>query len=149
MGIVINQPLSKVNMADVFQQLDIPPPSEDINIPVLRGGPINRDRGFILHEDKGEWESTIHLNDNIYLTASRDIIKDISQGEGPSKLLFTLGYAGWSAGQLEEEVAANSWLTTPAQKEIIFDSPIDKRWAGAAKSLGIDINLLSSTPGHA
>ena len=148
MGIVINQPLN-ITLADVFNQLEL----EDIGglgvNPVLAGGPVNIQRGFVLHRDIGEWESTMPITPDVHLTASRDIVVAIANNNGPKNAQFALGYAGWSAGQLEDEISANSWLTLPADCSIIFDVPIEERWAAASKHLGIDLNLISATAGHA
>lgn len=149
MGMVINQPMAEVTLGSVLNQLQFETEPGVHNMPVLRGGPVSLERGFVLHEGEGHWESTIHLCDDVYLTASRDILKAIAEGCGPNRTLFTLGYAGWSAGQLEQEISSNSWLTLPASKDILFDAPIEERWTTAARSIGIDINLLTSTPGHA
>lgn len=148
MGIVINQPLD-LTLGDVFEQLAIdynPPLSSN---PVLAGGPVNMQRGFVLHRDQGSWESTLRITSEVSLTASRDIVAAIAREEGPAHAQFALGYAGWSPGQLEEEINANSWLIVPADTSIIFDTPIDQRWSATARQLGIDLNLISSTAGHA
>ncbi len=148
MGIVLNQPL-EIRMIDVFSQLSLTTDSMAGKAPVLAGGPVNIQRGFVLHRDQGSWDSTLHITSEICLTASRDIVAAIAQDEGPKSAQFALGYAGWSAGQLEEEIAANSWLTLEADSSIIFDTPVDQRWAAASKQLGVDLNLISSRAGHA
>lgn len=148
MGIVINQTLD-LTLADVFEQLaiDYHPPLG--SYPVLAGGPVNMQRGFVLHRDQGSWESTLRITSEISLTASKDIVKAIAREEGPRHAQFALGYAGWSAGQLEEEINTNTWLVVPANTTIIFDTPVDQRWAATAKQLGIDLNLISGNAGHA
>ncbi|WP_075186254.1 YqgE/AlgH family protein [Teredinibacter haidensis] len=148
MGIVINQPLN-LRLGDVFDQLQIDYHAQLGNYPVLAGGPVNMQRGFVLHRDEGTWESTLRITSEISLTASRDIVAAIAKEEGPKHAQFALGYAGWSAGQLEDEINANSWLIVPADTGIIFDTPVDERWSATAKQLGIDLNLISSTAGHA
>ncbi|SMF61067.1 putative transcriptional regulator [Alteromonadaceae bacterium Bs31] len=148
MGIVINQPL-ELKLGDVFEQLSIEYQSKLGNYPVLAGGPVNMQRGFVLHRDEGSWESTLRITSEISLTASRDIVTAIAQQQGPKHAQFALGYAGWSPGQLEDEISANSWLIVPAETSIIFDTPIEQRWAVTAQHLGIDMNLISSDAGHA
>ncbi|WP_045856028.1 YqgE/AlgH family protein [Teredinibacter purpureus] len=148
MGIVINHPL-ELKLSDVFDQLDIDyqPP---LGLPrVLAGGPVNTQRGFVLHRDEGIWESTLRITSEISLTASRDIVTAIAKDEGPKHAQFALGYAGWAPGQLEEEINDNAWLVVRADTGIIFDTPVEERWGATAKQLGIDLNLISSTAGHA
>jgi len=110
---------------------------------------VQMDRGFILHPAGYQYESTLQISEDICLTASRDILVDLAELRGPEKALVALGYAGWDAGQLEEEIAANSWLTVPADTHILFDTPCEQRWSAASKYLGIDLNLISSSAGHA
>ena len=117
--------------------------------PLLLGGPVQKERGFVLHSSEKQWTSTLSVSDDIALTGSKDILDDIANHQGPKNVLIALGYAGWDAGQLEEEIVQNSWLTVPAEKHIIFDTPLDKRWTSAAKQLGIDLALMSSQAGHA
>ena len=148
MGLVINQPLG-IDMSEIFKQLDYNSSGSHSLEPVLCGGPVQPERGFILHSPERRWESSLAVSDDIMLTASRDIIEAISHDQGPQKFLVTLGYAGWGAGQLEEEIANNAWLTLPANPSIIFDTPLEQRWSAASKSLGIDLNLISGTAGHA
>ncbi|WP_439133119.1 YqgE/AlgH family protein [Pseudomaricurvus sp.] len=149
MGLVINQPLD-LDMAEVYKQLDCGGEhSYNPSAPVLSGGPVQPERGFILHSPELSWESSLKVSSDIALTASRDIIESIALGEGPEKYLVSLGYAGWGAGQLEDEIADNAWLTIPADSGIVFDTAIEHRWSAASKSLGIDLNLISGTAGHA
>ncbi|MGD9389332.1 MAG: YqgE/AlgH family protein [Thioalkalispiraceae bacterium] len=149
MGVVINRPTELV-LGDLLEQLDIEAGDEDIaRIPVYHGGPVQLDRGFILHEPIGDWDSTLSVSDDIGLTMSQDIIEAIAHGMGPKKFHVALGYAGWDEGQLEEELLSNAWLTGPADKRIVFDEPVERRWQAAAASLGIELNLLSSDVGHA
>ncbi len=148
MGLVINQPLG-IDMSEIYQQLDCSEGSHHATQAVLSGGPVQPERGFILHSPEQQWESSLAVSRDIMLTASRDIIDAISRNQGPQKFLMALGYAGWGAGQLEEEITSNSWLTIPAEPHIVFDTPIEQRWAAASKSLGIDLNLISGTAGHA
>lgn len=148
MGIVINQPL-EVELCEILEHLEIEiiePPHDET---VLAGGPVQIDHGFVLHADKGNWESSLRVNDDIWLTTSRDILVAIGAGRGPSQHLVALGYAGWGPGQLEEELAQNSWLTVAADPDILFRTPYDQRLAAAGKRLGIDIHLMSGQAGHA
>ena len=113
------------------------------------GGPVQSDRGFVLHEPSGDWEATLQVTETIGITSSRDILAAIAEGKGPDHAIITLGYAGWGAGQLEEELAANAWLSGPASSTIVFETPSEERWMAAAALLGIDLNLLSGEAGHA
>ena len=116
----------------------------------MAGGPVQIDRGFILHKaGQGSWTSTLPITDQISLTTSQDILTSIAQEEGPEDNLVALGYAGWNAGQLEQELAANAWLTLPADSDIMFKLPIEKRLDAAAKKLGIDLHLIAPGSGHA
>lgn len=148
MGIVLTHPLN-IYLNDVFDQLAIKYDPSAYSVPVLAGGPVNVQQGFVLHRDQGEWDSTLQIADDVCLTASRDIVNAIAENRGPAGAQFALGYAGWSSGQLEEEIAANSWLTIPAEKAIIFDVPISERRAAVEKHLGVNLNLISRVAGHA
>ena len=147
MGIVINQPAS-MSYKELFDQLQLNDNYDDSS-PLLKGGPVQKERGFVLHSSEKQWTSTLNVSEEISLTGSKDILEDIANHQGPQDVLIAIGYAGWNAGQLEEEVVQNSWLTVPAEKQILFNTPIDKRWTSAAQQLGIDLNLLSSQAGHA
>lgn len=148
MGLVINQPLG-IELVHIYRQLDCDPGGHAATSAVLCGGPVQPERGFILHTADRQWETSLTVTDDVMLTASRDIVESICQGNGPEKFLVALGYAGWGAGQLEDEIASNSWLTLPADSAILFDTAVEQRWAAASKSLGIDLNLISGTAGHA
>ena len=148
MGLVINQPLG-IDMSQVFEQLECDTQAGSKEDPVYCGGPVQPERGFILHRPGSQWESSLQVTDNVILTASRDIIEAIAQNKGPDQYLTALGYAGWGAGQLEQEISENSWLTVPADSAIIFEIPAEQRWAAASRQLGIDLNLISTTAGHA
>jgi len=149
MGIVINQPLD-LSVEEIFEHLQIIPTRDFSDIPVMAGGPVQIDHGFVLHRDKStSWEASLKVTDEITLTTSRDILRAIARDKGPAEHLIALGYAGWSAGQLEHELAENSWLTLPASSDIIFSTPADQRQAAAAAMLGIDMNLISGEAGHA
>lgn len=149
MGIVINQPLDMA-LGDVLAQMNLTPSDNKIDqIPVYLGGPVQTDRGFVLHEPLSTWESSINVNDAVGVTTSRDILQAIAAGGGPRESLIALGYAGWSAGQLEREIMDNVWLCGPANADVIFKTPCEKRWETAAALLGVDLTLLSSDVGHA
>ena len=118
-------------------------------MPVYYGGPVQTDRGFVLHEPNIKWQSTINVSSKVSVTTSMDILKAISEGNGPKKSFIALGYAGWQAGQLEQEIKDNAWLNAPSGSEVIFDAPYDRRWESAAALLGIDLKKLSYQIGHA
>lgn len=147
MGLVVNKPL-ELAVADMLAQLDIEA-HVSRNMPVYWGGPVQTERGFVLHYDEGRWESTLHLDGDLAITTSRDILEAIGNGFGPSAFMILLGYAGWDEGQLEQEILGNSWLTVPADPGIIFDTPYQQRWHEAAGLLGISASQLSSQAGHA
>ncbi|TNC99519.1 MAG: hypothetical protein FD121_255 [Gallionellaceae bacterium] len=149
MGIVVNRPIS-LNLSELFAQINMPltqPELEDM--PVHFGGPVQTDRGFVLHNAGGKWQSTLKVNDKVELTTSKDILQAVGEGTGPSNLLITLGYAGWSEGQLEQELAANAWLSVPATEHILFDLPAEEKLVAAMALLGVDFASLSEEAGHA
>ena len=149
LGIVINRPLD-LKLAGLFEQLDVSNPDPaTANYPVLMGGPVGSERGFVLHDPGGTYENSLAVSDVIHLTLSLDVIDAMATGNGPSKSLVALGYAGWQPGQLESEMLANSWLNVPASADIVFDAPFNKRWTLAAQTLGIDISRISPDAGHA
>jgi len=149
MGIVINRPLD-LHLSEVFEQMEINSDNDVINNQlVYNGGPVQMDRGFILHEPSKEWDSSIVVNNEISITTSKDILQAIAAGKGPDNSLIALGYAGWDAGQLEQEIMDNAWLSGPSDTQIIFKTPYEKRWEQAAISMGVDIDKLSSDIGHA
>lgn len=149
-GVVINNE-TEATVRDVLDQLDIEPETKNpyLNQHVFLGGPVEVERGLILHNPVGDWDSTICHYDSIGLTSSVDIMRAISNEKGPEHFLVCLGYAGWGPGQLEQEIAQNAWLSGPADKNIIFDTPATERWQAAASLLGVDITLLSNDIGHA
>ncbi|MEK6789109.1 MAG: YqgE/AlgH family protein [Pseudomonadota bacterium] len=149
-GIIINQP-SELLFGDLLTDLRLPPlkPLRRPEQPVLVGGPVHPELGFVLHRGHGPWTSTMHSAANIAVTHSRDVLDAISQGHGPADYLVSLGYAGWEAGQLEQELADNLWLTLPANESVMFDLPYDERWEAAIKHIGFDWHLLSHEVGHA
>lgn len=149
MGLVINHP-TEVTMAEVFDQMELVGSEEQRGQLVLSGGPVSLDRGFILHRTgDGKWESSLKINDELSLTASSDIVRAMASETPPSPALMFLGYAGWGAGQLEEEIQQNSWLTTPATADIIFDVPFAERVRLSVKAAGVDFGRLSGGAGRA
>ena len=149
MGIVINQPLD-LSLEEIFEHLQISARHDFTDSPVMAGGPVQIDHGFVLHRNCDKtWEASLKVTTEITLTTSRDILRAIANEEGPSDHLIALGYAGWAAGQLEQELAENSWLTLPANSDIIFSTPADQRVGAAAALLGIDMNMSSAAAGHA
>ena len=150
MGVTINRP-SDILLQDILEQIQIKAVNTEIgHQAVYYGGPVQTDRGFILHnKTERQWDASLDITDNIQLTSSKDILEAIANDQGPEKALITLGYAGWGNGQLEQEIANNFWLSCPADSAIIFDTPIEKRWESAASLLGIDLQLLSNDAGHA
>ena len=149
MGIVINQPL-ELSVAEIFEHLEITTLQDFSNVPVMAGGPVQMDHGFVLHRNcTASWESSIKVTAEITLTTSCDILRAIAKNTGPTDHLIALGYAGWAAGQLEQELTDNSWLTLPANSDIIFGTAPQQRLNAAASLLGIDMNLISGEAGHA
>jgi putative transcriptional regulator len=149
MGLIINRP-TQIMLDELLTHVDIDSTDDsNKNQPILFGGPVHKSQGMVLHDSPQGWDSTLQLSDSLYLTTSMDILKHIGQGTGPENKLITLGYAGWDAGQLEDEIAENSWLTVESSSAVLFDVPTDQRWHAAAELLGVDINLLTSTAGHA
>ncbi|PKM43678.1 MAG: YqgE/AlgH family protein [Gammaproteobacteria bacterium HGW-Gammaproteobacteria-1] len=149
LGIVINRPMS-ITLGDVLQHMQIQPGAlVDTDTAIFTGGPVQPERGFVLHRPAGAWTSSLGITDDIALTTSRDIMTAIGHGEGPQQFLLALGYAGWGAGQLEQEIVDNAWLSGPADPAILFDLPVEERWAAAAALIGVDLTLLSSETGHA
>jgi len=150
LGIVINKPL-KTCVADIFDELDILCSTEDSLFrerPVLAGGPVERDKGFIIHDAGQQWESSIEVTPEITICTSRTILQDIAKGSGPANYLVALGCAGWEAGQLEREITENTWLTTPANVELIFSDNYNGKAEAAASLLGIDLQQISPEAGH-
>jgi putative transcriptional regulator len=149
LGIVINRRLD-TSLGTILDHLDIESTRPGVAAtPVYMGGPVQPEHGFVLHEPLGQWEATLQVTKTIGVTTSRDILASIAHGQGPQRTLIALGYAGWGAGQLEQEMLDNAWLSGPADPGILFELADDKRWAAAAALLGVDLNLLSSESGHA
>ena len=149
LGVVINRPIDLL-LSTLLEQVSIPVTDQQCgDIPVHYGGPVQTDRGFVLHGPVGQWQSTLSINANIGLTTSKDILQAVARGEGPEQIFVTLGYAGWGAGQLESELAQNAWLTVPADNAVLFDLPSEERVPAAMQLLGIDFASLSEEAGHA
>lgn len=153
LGLVINRPI-EIDMKELFAKVDLVLDREDMaHRPVCLGGPVQTERGFVLHEqldaEGGHYNSSLKIPGGLEMTTSRDVLEAMASGAGPRKVFVTLGYAGWSAGQLEEELSRNGWLTAPADRSIIFDTPIQERYDRALSLLGVDRSFLSSEAGHA
>jgi putative transcriptional regulator len=153
MGVVINRPID-MKLDALLDQISIDL-TDELSAKLMGdntihfGGPVQIDRGFVLHQPVGHWQSTIAVNGDTALTTSKDVLEATARGEGPSKILVTLGYAGWSAGQLEQELAQNAWLTVPAQDMVIFDMPDEKKRDAAMNLLGVNFASLADEAGHA
>lgn len=149
LGIVVNKPLP-MTLAEVLAQMQLEPANPAIGAqPVLRGGPVHRDRGFVLHRPGGQWDSSHAVSDSIQVTTSRDVLAAMARGEGPPGAFIALGYAGWEAGQLERELRENAWMSIPLDEQLLFELPHEERWAAAWRRLGIDLGRLSHLTGHA
>ena len=150
LGLVVNRPID-LTLRGLLEQIDIPMSGDSGGmLPVYYGGPVQMDRGFVLHAPLGSWQSTLAVSDRIGLTTSRDILQTVGRGELPTDgLLVTLGYAGWEAGQLEREIGENSWLTVEASAHVLFDLPAEDRLPAALQRLGITFAMLSDQAGHA
>ena len=148
-GITINR-LSNFTLGEIFSQLHLECDDEGVrNLPVLEGGPVAPDRGFVVHSPLQGYESSMEVGNEIMVTTSRDVLADIAAGSGPEKYIVALGYAGWGGGQLEGEILANAWLSVSAETDIIFDLPLPSRFDEALGRLGINIESLHSEAGHA
>jgi putative transcriptional regulator len=149
LGVVVNRPID-LSLQALFERINLKLEGHELhNIPVYFGGPVQTDRGFVLHQPVGDWNSTLNVRDSLGLTTSKDILEAVGKGKGPVKLLVTLGYSGWAAGQLEHELAQNAWLTVEAGEQIIFDLPAEEKLPAAMELLGVDFASLSEDTGHA
>ncbi len=153
LGLMINKPIS-LTVGKLFEKVELQLPDDDLAAcPVFYGGPVQTERGFVLHEpldeQGGHYNATLAIPGGLEMTTSRDVLEALSHGAGPRKLLVTLGYSGWAAGQLEEEIGRNGWLTVDAAPEIIFEAPVEQRYERALALLGIDPRMLSTEAGHA
>ena len=149
LGVVVNRPID-LSLQALFERINLKlEPRQLHDTPVYFGGPVQTDRGFVLHQPVGEWDSTLNVRDSLGLTTSKDILEAVGKGCGPSKMLVTLGYSGWAAGQLEHELGQNAWLTVEAGEQIIFDLPAEDKLPAAMELLGVDFASLSEDAGHA
>jgi len=146
LGLMVNQPLD-IHLGEILEQLDME--GGELDIPVFSGGPVQQERGFVLHTSERSWQNTAEVTGDILMTTSRDVLTDIGTGNGPEAYLGCLGYAGWSEGQLEEELASNAWLNCPASPDLLFRTSAEQRYQAVLKAMGVDINQLSESVGHA
>ena len=153
LGLVINKPID-IKLRKLFEKVELALDREELaELPVYFGGPVQTERGFVLHEKLGEgrghYNSTMSIPGGLEMTTSKDVLEAMSEGGGPTRVLVTLGYSGWQAGQLEDELGRNGWLSVNADPKVIFDTPIEKRYDTALSLLGIDPRMLSQEAGHA
>ncbi|MFD2168318.1 YqgE/AlgH family protein [Thalassotalea euphylliae] len=149
MGLIINLPVN-LTLNELLVQIEADKPKiPSLEQLVLTGGPVAQQRGFVLHSPQSGWSSSLALSDEVMITTSKDILMALGTEQAPPEFIVTLGYAGWGPGQLEQEIRDNSWLTTPADNEILFHTPVEQRWQKATEKLGIDLAHLSSDIGHA
>jgi putative transcriptional regulator len=153
LGLVINKPID-IKLKNLFEKVELSLEREDLaDAPVYFGGPVQTERGFVLHEHIGDkathYNSTLTIPGGLEMTTSKDVLEALSKGSGPRRVLVTLGYSGWSAGQLEDEMGRNGWINVGASPEVIFDTPVEKRYERALSLLGIDLRMLSQEAGHA
>jgi putative transcriptional regulator len=150
LGLVINKPID-ITLRNLFEKVELSLDRDDLaTSPVYFGGPVQTERGFVLHEPVGgHYNSSLAVPGGLEMTTSKDVLEALSSGAGPKKVLITLGYSGWSAGQLEEEIARNGWLTVDAEPGVIFDTPVERRYERALALLGIHPGMLTNEAGHA
>lgn len=149
MGVMVNR-ASEYTLGEVLQQMGISSDSLALQSQiVLAGGPVHPERGFVLHDDEREWDSSLIIGGGLYLTTSRDVLEAMARGDGPVRAVVALGCAGWSAGQLEQELVEDSWLMVPAVRDLLFEFPLEQRWQAAAGSIGVDLVNYASHSGHA
>ena len=156
LGLVINKPID-IKLKNLFEKVELTLDREDLaEAPVYFGGPVQTERGFVLHErlggeegEGGHYSSSLQIAGGLEMTTSKDVLEALSHGAGPKKVLVTLGYSGWGAGQLEDEMSRNGWINVGAERGIIFDTPVEKRYEKALSLLGIDARMLSQEAGHA
>jgi putative transcriptional regulator len=149
MGLVVNKQAEEIDFPELLSQLEIETEGVQNPIPVLVGGPVESGRGFVLHSLDYRQDSTLEVTEDVGLTATVDILRSIADGEGPARSLLTLGYAGWSAGQLDSEIQANGWLNVSADASLLFDDDLGEKWDRAVRKVGIDPSFLSAEAGHA
>ena len=149
LGLIVNRPID-MDLATLFEKIEVPLESPNVGrLPVYFGGPVQTDRGFVLHRPVGNWQSTLVVTSEVGLTSSRDVLQAVGKDGQPGEIMVTLGYSGWSAGQLENELVQNAWLTVPADPRILFELPFEERLPSAMETLGIDFANLSEKAGHA
>lgn len=147
-GLVINRPMT-LSLVEMMKQMDLDRSALDDSVNVYWGGPVQPERGFVIHSAPGGWESSLSLEGGLFVTTSRDILRAIGEGTGPRQYVVVLGYAGWNEGQLEDEILQNAWLNTPVDERILFNTPARDRWQAATRLLGVDVTQLTGTAGHA
>jgi putative transcriptional regulator len=147
-GLVINRPMD-LKLVDMLRQMDLENDALDDSTPVFWGGPVQPERGFVIHDAPGGWDSSMDVGGELFITTSRDVLEALGSDEGPTRFVVVLGYAGWDEGQLEQEVMDNAWLNTPVDQQILFQMPPRDRWQAATRLLGVDITQLSEGAGHA
>ena len=149
LGLIVNRPID-MDLTTLFEKIEVPLESPNVGrLPVYFGGPVQTDRGFVLHRPVGNWQSTLVVTSEVGLTSSRDVLQAVGKDGQPGEIMVTLGYSGWSAGQLENELVQNAWLTVPADPRILFELPFEERLPSAMETLGIDFANLSEKAGHA
>ena len=149
LGLIVNRPID-MDLATLFEKIEVPLESPNVGrLPVYFGGPVQTDRGFVLHRPVGNWQSTLVVTSEVGLTSSRDVLQAVGKDGQPGEIMVTLGYSGWSAGQLENELVQNAWLTVPADPRILFELPFEERLLSAMETLGINFSNLSEKAGHA
>lgn len=149
MGVVVNR-RSDYSLGEIFAQMGISCDDEALcATPVLAGGPVHRERGFVIHDGARAWDSSLRVADGLHVTTSRDVLEAMARGDGPERAVVALGCAGWGAGQLEAELAENSWLTVPSDAEVLFQLPLEARWQAAAGRIGVDMAHMPDYAGHA
>ena len=149
LGLIVNRPID-MDLATLFEKIEVPLESPNVGrLPVYFGGPVQTARGFVLHRPVGNWQSTLAVTSEVGLTSSRDVLQAVGKGGQPGEIMVTLGYSGWGAGQLENELVQNAWLTVPADPRILFELPFEERLPSAMETLGIDFANLSEKAGHA
>ncbi|HTT83827.1 MAG TPA: YqgE/AlgH family protein [Rhizomicrobium sp.] len=150
MGIMINKPVAGLSFHDLMDKLDLSVRPDAPNFPILYGGPVETGRGFVLHSgDYESSEATLPVSEDVSLTATLDILRAMADGRGPQHAIFALGYAGWTAGQIEDEIRRNGWIHCDCDPELLFDAELDAKWSAALRKLGIDVSGLSLHAGHA
>ncbi|MBL6751069.1 MAG: YqgE/AlgH family protein [Nevskia sp.] len=148
LGLVVNRP-TDLRLSDMLDQMGLEHGELPGDPVVYWGGPVQPERGFVVHAGPGDWDSTLKLDDDLYITTSRDVLGAIGRGGGPADYFVALGYAGWGEGQLESEIKSNSWLNTPVDTSVLFRTPVAERWLAATRLLGVDVSHLASVAGHA